>query len=114
MSELRGLGDVHQALVDQGGTLLAISVDSVADNKRVGNKNDLPFPVLSDEERSVVWSYGVLHKGGAMDGSDVALPAMVLIDCNGNVAWRYVAKKVQSRLDPKAVLALVAPGDPSL
>lgn len=113
MSELRGLGDVHQALVDQGGTLLAISVDSVADNKRVATKYQLPFPLLSDTERNVVWSYGVLHKAGGPDKSDIALPSMVFIDCQGNVTWRYVAGKIQSRLDPEAVLKLVAPPLPA-
>jgi len=109
MAELRGLGEVHQALVDQGGTLLAVSVDSIADNKRVVEKNKLPFPILSDEEHRVISSYGVVHKGGAMDGSDIALPSMFLIDCHGNIIWRYVAKKVQSRLDPKVLLKLINP-----
>lgn len=109
MAELRGLGDVHQALVDQGGSLLAVSVDAVADNKRVAKKHKIAFPILSDEQREVVWDYGVIHKGAGIDGSDVPLPSMFLIDCHGNITWRYVARKVQSRLDPKVLLKLLNP-----
>jgi peroxiredoxin len=111
VSELRGLGEVHKELVDQGGTLLAISVDAVKDNKRVVKNNKLPFPVLSDEQREVVWDYGVIHKGAGMDGSDLPLPSMFLIDCNGIITWRYVAKKVQNRLDPKLVMKVVTPDE---
>ena len=89
--------------------MLAVSVDAVADNKRVAKKHKIAFPILSDAQREVIWSYGVLHNGAGLDGSDVPLPSMFLIDCHGNITWRYVARKVQSRLDPEVVLKVVAP-----
>ena len=93
--------------MEKSGTLLAISVDSVADNSHVAEKNRLDFPILSDEQRDVVWEYGVLHKGGGPGDSDVSLPAMVLIDCNGTITWRYVSHRVQDRPATEAVLQLV-------
>ncbi|MCH8242053.1 MAG: redoxin domain-containing protein, partial [Planctomycetes bacterium] len=53
---------MHLKLVEYSGTLLAISVDSVAENKRVAMRNQLDFPILSDARRDVVWEYGLLHK----------------------------------------------------
>ncbi len=87
--------------------MLAISVDSVAENKRVATRNQIDFPILSDARRDVVWEYGLLHKGAGPGGSDVALPAMVLIDCNGRIVWQYVARRVQDRPSVKALLKVV-------
>ncbi len=94
--------------MEQSGTLLAISVDPVGDNSRVANKNRLDFPILSDEQRDVVWEYGVLHQGAGPGGSDVSLPAMVLIDCSGTIIWRHVSQRIQDRPTPEAVLKLVS------
>ena len=93
--------------MEYSGTLLAISVDSVAENKRVAMRNQLDFPILSDARRDVVWEYGLLQKGAGPGGSDVALPAMVLIDCHGRIIWQYVSKRVQDRPSVEAILKVV-------
>lgn len=93
--------------MQSSGTLLAISVDTVAQNRRVATKNQIDFPILSDAGREVVWEYGLLHQGAGPGGSDIALPAMVLIDCNGRVVWRYVSKRVQERPSAEALLKVV-------
>lgn len=87
---------------------MAISVDSVADNSRVAKKNRLSFPILSDEQRDVVWDYGVLHKGAGPGDSDVSLPAMILIDCSGTIVWRHVSHRVQDRPATEEVLKIVS------
>lgn len=93
--------------MENSGTLLAISVDSVAQNRRVATKNQIEFPILSDADRDVVSEYGVLHQGAGPGGSDIALPAMVLIDCNGRIVWQYVSKRVQDRPSAEAILKVI-------
>lgn len=93
--------------MEYSGTLLAISVDSVAENNQVATRYQIDFPILSDLRRDVVWEYGLLHKGAGPRGSDVALPAMVLIDCNGLIVWQYVSKRVQDRPSADAILKVV-------
>jgi peroxiredoxin len=106
--ELRGLGDVHRKLVEQGGSLLAISVDTPEQSAKVVRDAELPFPILSDPDRSAIKAYGVLHAGGAPDGADIALPADVLIDREGTVVWSHVASQVQNRPPPAEVLSQIA------
>ena len=52
--ELRGLGDIQQQLAQHNGTILAIAADKVSDAKKVHEKNDLPFDILSDPQAEVI------------------------------------------------------------
>lgn len=72
--------------------------------KRMG----LDYAILADVDGEVVKRYGVLHPGGAMDGSDIASPAHVLIDRSGRIAWRYKARLIQVRPDPADILSAIA------
>ncbi len=103
MSELRGLGDINTLLEEQGGRLFAIAVDAPQEANRVVERNGLDFPVLCDTERKVIDDYGLVHKGGGPDGTDIAVPANILIDKGGRIAWRYVASRVKDRLAPDTV-----------
>jgi peroxiredoxin Q/BCP len=42
--------------------VLGVSVDSVAKHKKFAEKYELPFTLLSDEERAIVNAYGVWGK----------------------------------------------------
>lgn len=70
-------------------------------------RGNLPFPILADEERSITREFGLLHRGGGPGGSDIALPAQVLIDTNRQVRWQYVADHIQNRLSAEQVLERV-------
>ena len=98
---------MHEELERQGGRLLAIAVDSPAEARRVVEKNRLEFPVLCDTDREVIRSYGLLHKGGGPDGADIAVPAHVLIDRDGQIMRRYVSGRIQERLASDDVLRVL-------
>jgi peroxiredoxin len=87
--------------------VLAVCVDPPESNAQVAFDEELRFPLLSDADREVVRAYGLLHAGGAPDGSDVAVPALLLLRPDGSVAWRHVARRIQDRADPAAVLDAV-------
>jgi peroxiredoxin len=84
-------------LREQGGTLLAVSVDAPEQARMVVEGNGLEFPVLCDTKRDVVRRYGVLHAGGGPRGSDIAIPAHFLIDRKGRIVWRQIARRVVAR-----------------
>jgi peroxiredoxin len=48
-----------------------------------------------------------VHEGGGPGGSDIAIPAQILIDRDGNLVWRFISKRIQDRLHPDEVLAAV-------
>lgn len=65
-------------------------------------KLDLPFPMLSDPDRSVA-----ITPLGIADPEDerrIARPAVVLVDTEGNEAWRFVSRDYADRLPEALVL----------
>lgn len=84
--------------------MLAISVDPPEKSRAVVEKHELGFPILADTERAVIAAYGVVHKGGGPQGTDIALPANFLIDRTGRVVWQHVSEMVQDRPDPAEVM----------
>lgn len=91
----------------RGGKLLAISVDPPVDSRRVVEAANLPFPILSDADRTVIHAYGVVHPRGGPHGEEIALPSMFLIDKTGRIVWERVARTVVDRPDPGEVLEAV-------
>jgi peroxiredoxin len=86
---------------------VAVSVDPPLRSQTVVERWDLPFPILADEERVVIEALGLVHSGGGPGGSDIALPAHLLISREGEVLRKYVAERIQDRMSPAAVLAEV-------
>jgi peroxiredoxin Q/BCP len=54
------LRDNYQALLNKGYVVLGCSVDSPARHVKFIEKYDLPFSLISDEEKKVVENYGLL------------------------------------------------------
>ncbi len=107
MSELRGLGAVNAELKQRGGQVLAIAVDPPELARAVVEKQKLDFPILCDTEAEVIQAYGLVHSGAGPGGSDIAIPASVLIDRNGAIVWKRVARRAQDRPDPRDVIRII-------
>jgi peroxiredoxin len=86
---------------------LAISVDSVEDNRKVVEKLGLGFPILSDSDRATITAYGLLHEGASIDGGNIARPATLLIGPDGRVRWRNLTENWRVRVRPDAVIDAV-------
>ncbi len=107
MAELRGLGEVQAELTRRGGRVWAVAVDPPELASKVADKIGLGFDVLCDTDRKIINAFGLVHQGGGLDGGDVAVPAHVLIDSTGRIAWRHVARKIQDRPHPATVLQAI-------
>lgn len=53
------LRDRWQELLRNGAKVFGVSVDSVESHRKFIAKHNLPFPLISDEDRSIVSAYGV-------------------------------------------------------
>ena len=51
--------DLEAEFEDAGAVILGVSVDNVRSHERFAAKHSLPFPILSDEDNSVVTAYDV-------------------------------------------------------
>lgn len=64
----------------------------------------LPFPLLSDADEQVIKRYGLLHEKGAGD-TDIARPAVLLLDGQGVIRWAMFTDNFRVRAHPEALLA---------
>lgn len=106
-TELRGFEAINDELAAMGVTLVAISVDSPERSREVVERDGLAFSILADERFDVIEPLGLVHRGGGPGGSNIAIPAHVLVDADGRVLWKYVSDRVQNRLAPRDVLGHV-------
>jgi len=109
MSELHGLQLRATDFEAAGAKLVAVSVDSVEQNRGVVEKLGLTFPVLSDPGLVAVDAFGLRHSGGnpfpePPTTGDIARPAIYVIE-NSAIRWRDLTDSYRVRVDPDDVLA---------
>jgi peroxiredoxin len=63
--------------------------------------------VLSDPDLTAIDAYGLRHEGG-MPGNDIARPATIIIDGDGNVVWRDITENWRVRPRPDELLEVLA------
>jgi thioredoxin-dependent peroxiredoxin len=55
--EACSIRDSWQEFNDKGITVLGVSADTVAKHKKFADKYDLPFPLLADEDKTIIRAY---------------------------------------------------------
>ena len=103
MSELHGLQSRINEFEAAGFRVVAVSPDSVAENEAVARRLGLDFPILSDSELELTRALGLLHEGGAPDGSDIPRPATFLVE-GGVIQWRYLTDNWRVRIQADELL----------
>lgn len=83
-----------------GATVIGVSIDDVADQKKFADKYSLPFPLLADTGGTTAREYGVLNN---IMGLKLAKRQSFIIDPEGRIARHYV--KVDPKTHSKEVLA---------
>ena len=84
--------------------MVAISVDASEVTLQHVQKLGFTYTFLSDPQAEAIGRYGLLHKGGGPDGTDIARPAEFLIDSTGTIRWRNLTESVTVRARPEQVL----------
>ena len=86
--------------------IVAIDVDSPGQHAAMIEKLEIPFPYLSDPDRSVaIEPYDVVdHK----DARNLARPAMILVDTDGQERFRFVSRDFADRYPEDKVLEVAA------
>ena len=89
----------YQAIRSAGAGVVALSVDAPAESEALRVHLALPFPILCDTERRVVWEWGIFNAG---EKGGIAKPAVFVIDSSQVVRYAGVDKVV--RRVPAAVI----------
>ncbi len=95
--------DIYGELRALNVQVAGISVDPLQASDRFRNSLRLPFPLLSDLDRSVLRQWQALNskaRGG------IAFPSTWVIDDNLGVLYRVLERKA-ARVDPKPVLGFL-------
>ncbi|HVP45145.1 MAG TPA: peroxiredoxin family protein [Bryobacteraceae bacterium] len=106
-SELRSFEHRLSEFRSRGVEIVAISVDSNADSRKLCSSRGYTFPFLSDPKAEVIRRYGVLHPRGGPDGHDIARPAEFLVDSSGIIRWENFTDSILIRARPEAVLKAI-------
>jgi hypothetical protein len=86
--------------------MVGIDIDSPGQHAAMIEKLEIPFPYLSDPDRSrAIEPYAVVdHK----DARNLARPAMILIDTDGEERFRFVSRDFADRYPEDKVLEVAA------
>ncbi len=57
--EAQNLRDNYQSFLDKGFKVVGVSADAVAKQKSFCEKHNLPFPLIADETKEIINSFGV-------------------------------------------------------
>tara|TARA_B100000965_G_scaffold340577_1_gene308922 strand:- start:249 stop:548 length:300 start_codon:yes stop_codon:yes gene_type:complete len=75
------LRDSFKTLKEKKVQVIGISMDKIEDQKKFKDKNNLPFPLLSDRDGKLVKAYGVKKFTPKISGRES------FIIHNGKIAW---------------------------
>ena len=84
------LRDAWSALSDLGAVVLGVSADSVASHLRFAKQFTLPFPLLADEDKTMIEAYDVLIEKSMFGKKFLGIKrSSFLIDPKGKIAKIY-------------------------
>ena len=93
----------YDEFLARGVRIVAIDVDTPEQHAAMIEKLDLPFPMLSDPDRSrAIAPFDVVDD---KDPREIARPAMILIDTHGEERFRFVSRDYADRYPEDEVLA---------
>jgi len=78
---------------DMRASLAAISVDSVEVSAALNEQWRFPFPLLSDQQFRLIDVYGARDPKGGHKGEDISHVAVVIIDPQKIVRYKYIGDK---------------------
>lgn len=102
-----GFGELYPQFREKGALVLGVSKDSVASHKKFEEKYGLPFPLLSDPDKTVLQAYDVWKE--KMNYGKVTLGVVrttYLIDENGVIVKAF--DKVKAAENPAQMLNLIS------
>jgi peroxiredoxin Q/BCP len=92
--------DLEAEFKTAGAAILGVSTDSVASHEKFAEKYHLPFPLLADENKTVVESYGVWKEKQNYGKTYMGVERTTfVIDKQGTIRRIYPKVKVEGHVD---------------
>lgn len=87
--------------------VIAISSEIVDHAREAAEAYAIEFPLLADTELEVIDAYGLRHEEGGIYG-DIARPATLVVDRDGNIVWRDLTDNWRARPRVEDVIEILA------
>lgn len=115
--ELKALQDNLKQITDRNATLVAISPQTSDHSEALRNNHDLDFELLTDKDNAVAKQLGIsfglqdfviptygslgidLSEYNENANNELPIPAVFVIDTNGNITYRFVDTNYMNRID---------------
>ena len=130
---LRTLQQNLPKIKENGGALVAISVENPDNSLALAKKNELNFTVLSDPNLSVARTFGIVYqlpretdesykskydldiaKHNEMDKPELPLSATYIINRNGEIVYAFLESDYTKRAEPQIIIETLAKIKPAL
>jgi len=98
--------DNYQSLLSKGYQVIGVSTDDEKSHKKFETKYSLPFPLIADEDKSIVEAYGVWAEKN-MYGKKYMGTVRTTFIINGDGVISHVINKVDTQNSSQQVLDLV-------
>lgn len=76
----------YENIQTAGAELFAISSENIETTKKTVENIGLSFPVLADEDKTVINAYNVLDQ----TNTSIARPAAFIVSTDGKIAWKSI------------------------
>ena len=95
----------HQEFLEAGVRLYAVSIDSSERNAAMVEKLSLPFPILSDPDRSkAIFPLGVADE---KDDRQISRPALIVVTTDRQESFRFVSRDFAERMPEDEVVSAI-------
>jgi peroxiredoxin Q/BCP len=98
--------DNYQSLLSKGYQVIGVSTDDEKSHKKFETKYSLPFPLIADEDKSIVEDYGVWAEKN-MYGKKYMGTVRTTFIINGDGVISHIISKVDTQNSSQQVLDLV-------
>jgi peroxiredoxin Q/BCP len=99
------LRDNYKKLLKKGLQVLGVSVDPIKAHQKFIKKYDLPFPLISDEDKKIVTKYGLWGEKKFMGRTYMGTSRMTfLIDENGVIS--HIIEKPDTKNHTEEILEI--------
>ena len=98
--------DNYQSLLSKGYQVIGVSTDNEKSHKKFESKYSLPFPLIADEEKSIVEAYGVWVEK-SMYGKTYMGTARTTFVIAPDGVIKHIISKVDTKNSSQQILELV-------
>ena len=106
--QLHQLGSRSQDFHQKGARVLAISPQKHELNQAFAEKRQVPFPIVWDENQSVISEWGLRHELDEHQ-EHIPYPTTYVIGAGNRLLWRKLGVNKSDRPHPEEILAALPP-----